>query len=279
MEPRPAVAPSALAPTYLRPPNPTTRGAAVLRIGGDVLGFGAMLSSLPMLFLALTSMFGGVATLLVTMGPSSLVGVGLMFVITIGAFAMSGKGQAYMVAAKAAGDIRVGVMRDTIDGVKVVKAQCWCAPARPPTIPPRAPQPPRHRGREDAYLSRLDRRRAVELKALMGFRLLFTAAMQFGRVSPIIGAALGFVTLAASSPSSVTPELVFPALAVFQARAPTARPPPAPTPAPPHPPSRVAARRCRPAARPRPPLALLLARRRCASPSSSCPSSSSSSSR
>ena len=88
-------------------------------------------------------------------------------------------------------DERVRAMREVIDGAKVVKLQGW----------------------EGPFLTLLDKRRNAELKSLRVFRTVQTLMITLGRASPIIAAAVSFVTAGALG-AELAPQ-IFPALSIF----------------------------------------------------------------
>ena len=69
---------------------------------------------------------------------------------------------------------------------------------------------------EEAYLKRLHSQRLGELVHQRRYRVFLVITIALGRASPMIGATVTFIVYSAFYP--LTPEIIFPALSIFQDR-------------------------------------------------------------
>eukprot|EP00966_Prymnesium_polylepis_P106415 2464468-Prymnesium_polylepis.1 len=88
--------------------------------------------------------------LLATLGPASLVGISLLFANLTSNMLLRPRLVKRVGSRLAASDQRAQVMREIIDGAKVIKLQQW----------------------EEPFLALLDGKRELELRELRAFRLL-----------------------------------------------------------------------------------------------------------
>jgi ABC-type multidrug transport system fused ATPase/permease subunit len=93
--------------------------------GNDLLRLEGLLKLLPTAGASLTSLVGGLIALLLTLGPVGLVGLGLMTLVIGLTRHIAQQGKAVQMAMLKAADQRVNVMREIMEGAKVVKMQVW----------------------------------------------------------------------------------------------------------------------------------------------------------
>ena len=105
---------------------------------------------------------------------------------------LSKMAKGHISSAYGAADARINVMREIVDGAKVVKFMVW----------------------EEAYLDRLDRRRVAELGFHRKFRALQVCCIAIGRSSPMLGATVAFIVY--SRFFELTTATILPALSIFQ---------------------------------------------------------------
>jgi hypothetical protein len=91
--------------------------------GNDLLRLEGLLKLLPTAGASLTSLVGGLIALLLTLGPVGLVGLGLMTLVIGLTRHIAQQGKAVQMAMLKAADQRVNVMREIMEGAKVVKMQ------------------------------------------------------------------------------------------------------------------------------------------------------------
>ena len=157
-------------------------GAETALVGNDIFRLADMLGFAPNFWTCLSSLGGGIVLLLVFLGPSSLLGVLVMVSCLLISGVLTKKAKKYIAKALGAADGRVGVAREIVEGIKVVKMQLW----------------------EEAYLDRIDRCRSEELRFHRWFRMVTVVCIALGRASPMIGA-----TVALDSRHNPTPSTFF----------------------------------------------------------------------
>ena len=91
--------------------------------GNDLLRLEGLLKLLPTAGASLTSLIGGLIALLLTLGPVGLVGLGLRTLVIGLTRHIAQQGKAVQMAMLKAADQRVNVMREIMEGAKVVKMQ------------------------------------------------------------------------------------------------------------------------------------------------------------
>ena len=122
----------------------------------------------------------------------SLIGLAVMVLCILVSGKLSKMAKGHISSAYGAADARINVMREIVDGAKVVKFMVW----------------------EEAYLDRLDRRRVAELGFHRKFRALQVCCIAIGRSSPMLGATVAFIVY--SRFFELTTATILPALSIFQ---------------------------------------------------------------
>ena len=119
----------------------------------------------PLLPLGVSVLFFGIGMLLYIGGPVTLIGVGVMFCLLFMTAQLGLRSKHAQAAYQACADETINVIREAIEGVKVVKMQVW----------------------EEAYIEAIRRKRSRETHQLRRVRVLITIIMTTGRLSPLVG--------------------------------------------------------------------------------------------
>lgn len=91
--------------------------------GNDLLRLEGLLKLIPTAGASLTSLLGGLIALLLTLGPVGLVGLAFMTLVIVITRRIAVRGRSVQVAMMRAADERVQIMREILEGAKVVKMQ------------------------------------------------------------------------------------------------------------------------------------------------------------
>ena len=148
----------------------------------------------PLLPLGVSVLFFGIGMLLYIGGPVTLIGVGVMFCLLFMTAQLGLRSKHAQAAYQACADETINVIREAVEGVKVVKMQVW----------------------EEAYIEAIRRKRSRETHQLRRVRVLITIIMTTGRISPLLGFATTLVILWATQ-GSLSASVVFPMLQLFMA--------------------------------------------------------------
>ena len=119
----------------------------------------------PLLPLGVSVLFFGIGMLLYIGGPVTLIGVGVMFCLLFMTAQLGLRSKHAQAAYQACADETINVIREAVEGVKVVKMQVW----------------------EEAYIEAIRRKRSRETHQLRRVRVLITIIMTTGRLSPLVG--------------------------------------------------------------------------------------------
>ena len=120
--------------------------------GNDLLRLDGQFRITPTVGASVTSILGALITLMMTLGADGLIGLVVMLIVLVASSCIAQCGKAAQIGMLRAADRRVGVMRELMEGTKVVKMQVWeevhrarrrrtsSRPASAAVAPPRAPQ-------------------------------------------------------------------------------------------------------------------------------------------
>ena len=158
----------------------------------------------------------GIGMLLYIGGPVTLIGVGVMFCLLFVTAMLGLRSKNAQAAYQACADETINVIREAVDGVKVIQMPV-CEEANPSTNPsPNPTQVVKMQVWEEAYIEAIRRKRSRETNQLRRVRVLITIIMTTGRISPLLGFATTVVILWAIQ-GSLSASVVFPMLQLFMA--------------------------------------------------------------
>ncbi|KAL1500520.1 hypothetical protein AB1Y20_013176 [Prymnesium parvum] len=173
-------------------PGAANEGSEQTLLGMDMIGSAEWARFLPMGVMGISSLLGGVVVLLYTTGPSGLVGIAVMCctLVASGPIGKRAKKENRLML-EAAENLSV-VMREIVEGVKVVKMMGW----------------------EEAYLVLLSEKRRKELTHVRLNRILIALVVQLGRASPILATTATCIVFAYLGDLRI--DIVTPVVSIFQ---------------------------------------------------------------
>ena len=175
-----------------------SRGGTTLQesglIGNDLTRVFENSKSLALFPMSVAALVGGVTVLWFTIGEGGLVGIACMATVMTLNLLLATKNKAAEARGLAAADVRLGIMKQIINGVKAVKLSCW----------------------EEPFLAEICKARRTETVNIGRFRVYQLISVQCGRASPILSAASSFIFLSMTGKPMSAGD-IFAALSVFQA--------------------------------------------------------------
>ena len=167
-------------------------------VGNDAVRFQQNLFTLSLVPGASTSLIGGIAILVYTLGAAGVVGlacmIGMLFLNTR-ISQLAKKAEKDNLART---DVRMRIMTQIVQGIRAIKFCAW----------------------EESFKTMLSKERERECIPLKWYRVLTQSTVQIGRANPIVGCLFAFLLLAISArddPESFKPSDIFAALNVFLA--------------------------------------------------------------
>lgn len=142
---------------------------------------------------AVSGLIGGLLVLIFLLGWGGMVGFAVCISMLMANMQMGKLSKKLEVKNLTACDIRIGLMREVLDGIKAIKFMAW----------------------EDQYIEAITKARAHEVSHLRKFRLLQASTANLGRTNPMISTCASFVAFVAFG-QDLTASNAFAALAVFQ---------------------------------------------------------------
>jgi ABC-type multidrug transport system fused ATPase/permease subunit len=140
----------------------------------------------------LASLVGGIVVLLLTVGVSSFVGMGVIVAVLLLNGKVASYAKAFNKRSLQSTDRRLKMMTQIIEGIKAIKLSAW----------------------ETPFVDSLMEMRKGELDALKNFRLMYQSSTQMGRGTPVLAAASTFLYIALAGKPFEAAD-IFSALSVF----------------------------------------------------------------
>lgn len=163
-------------------------------VGGDITRMVEEWKWLCLVVYVTFALIGGICVLAFTLGTSSLVGFAIMFSITFGNYRIARVIKKVEEKDFAAGDQRIGYLREILAGIKAIKMMAWEVP----------------------FQNQLISARDKEADYIRQFRSMSVTSINLGRASPVLAACFSILTLALTDPANLTAARIFVAISSFQ---------------------------------------------------------------